>query len=335
MSHHFDTPTGREDPRLNLCDLYLFPGAPGTTVMAMTVNPSATPGTAPFRDEGLYVFRFDTDGDAREDVSFKVRFSDVVHRDSENDPGQAFEVRRATGADAGRGADGEVLAKGVTSQIAAGNDGMLAYAGVTRDVFAGDGTALEAYEAAFAQGKYTPEAFQNHANLFAARHIAVIVVEVPTELIGKRLVHGWATISLSGHAPETQVARWGLPLLTHLFIRDPQMREDFNRTAPSGDNAPFTRRIADVARETTRRAGTAGDPASYAQRLVARLGTLTLPYQLGTAASFDYTGFNGRALADDVMDVMLSLRANTALGDGVAPDPALIHADFPYFSRAA
>jgi hypothetical protein len=74
MSHHFDTPTGREDPRLNLCDLYLFEGPPGRTVMAMTVNPAATPGTAaPFRDEGLYVFRFDTDGDAREDVSFKVR----------------------------------------------------------------------------------------------------------------------------------------------------------------------------------------------------------------------------------------------------------------------
>ena len=336
MSHHFDTPTGREDPRLNLCDLYLFRGSPGTTVMAMTVNPSASPGTAaPFRDEGLYAFRFDTNGDTREDVSFNVRFGNAVYRDTENDPGQTFEVRRATGPDAAAGPGGELLAKGVTCQIAAGNGGMLAYAGVTRDVFAGDGTALEAYEAAFAQGKYTPGAFQNHANLFATRHIAVIVVEVPTELIGKGLVHGWATISLSGHAPETQVARWGLPLLTHLFIRDPQMREDFNRTTPSDDNDPFTSHIANVVRETTRRAGTAADPASYAQRLVARLGTLTLPYQLGTTASFDYTGFNGRALANDVMDVMLSLRANTALGDGVAPDPAFIHADFPYFSRAA
>jgi len=33
---------------------------------------------------------------------------------------------------------------------------------------------------------------------------------------------------------------------------------------------------------------------------------MTLPYQLGTPASFDYTGFNGRGLDDDVMDVMLS-----------------------------
>jgi hypothetical protein len=63
----------------------------------------------------------------------------------------------------------------------------------------------------------------------------------------------------------------------------------------------------------------------------ARLGPLTLPCRLGTAASFEDTGFNGRALSDDVMDVMLSLRANSAPGDGVASDPARIHADFPYF----
>ena len=50
MSHHFDTPTGREDPHLNLCDFYLFAGDSGkTTVMAMTVNPAATAETsAPF-----------------------------------------------------------------------------------------------------------------------------------------------------------------------------------------------------------------------------------------------------------------------------------------------
>ena len=41
MSHHFDTPTAREDPRINVCDFYLFEGAPGATVMAMTVNPDA------------------------------------------------------------------------------------------------------------------------------------------------------------------------------------------------------------------------------------------------------------------------------------------------------
>ena len=47
MSHHFDSPTGREDPRLNLCDIYIFPGSPGHTVMAMTVN-AGTPAAFDF-----------------------------------------------------------------------------------------------------------------------------------------------------------------------------------------------------------------------------------------------------------------------------------------------
>ncbi len=73
MSHHFDTPTAKDDPRINVCDLYLFRGAPGTTVMAMTVNPDAdlsAPDT--FRPEGLYAFRFDLTGNMREEVTFKV-----------------------------------------------------------------------------------------------------------------------------------------------------------------------------------------------------------------------------------------------------------------------
>jgi hypothetical protein len=75
MSHHFDTPTAKEDPRINICDFYLFRGRPGTTLMALTVHPNAGVGAPDtFRDEGLYAFRFDTDRDLREDVAFKVQF---------------------------------------------------------------------------------------------------------------------------------------------------------------------------------------------------------------------------------------------------------------------
>jgi hypothetical protein len=35
MFHHFDTRLAKEDPSLTVCDLCLFQGAPGTTVMAM------------------------------------------------------------------------------------------------------------------------------------------------------------------------------------------------------------------------------------------------------------------------------------------------------------
>jgi Domain of unknown function (DUF4331) len=262
-----------------------------------------------------------------------VSFAGAAGAQGDAGASQSFSVRRASGRDAISGSAGDVLAEGTTSEVITGRKGALAFAGIAWDVFAGDGTALEAYEAAFAKGEYTPQKFQNHANLFAGRRVAVIVLEVPTELIGTGQVNGWSTISLYGHAPEIQVARWGLPLLTHLFIRDNQMREDYNRTTPSGDNAPFIARIGDVIRETAKRADTVTDPEAYAERVLARLGRLTLPYELDSTAAFDYAGFNGRALRDDVMDVMLSLMTNSALGDGVAPDPALIQSEFPYFTQ--
>lgn len=76
MSHHLDSPTAREDGRVDLCDLFVFPGSTShTTVLIMTVNPDAglsSPTT--FRPDALYEFKIDTDGDAQEDVSYRISF---------------------------------------------------------------------------------------------------------------------------------------------------------------------------------------------------------------------------------------------------------------------
>jgi hypothetical protein len=119
MSHHFDTPTAKEDPRINVCDFYLFRGRLGTTVMALTVNPNAGVGAPDtFRDEGLYAFRFDTNRDLREEVAFKVQFGAPTHADGgEHRHVQTFAVRRATGADALKGAAGELIISGNTGRV--------------------------------------------------------------------------------------------------------------------------------------------------------------------------------------------------------------------------
>jgi hypothetical protein len=199
MSHHFDTPTAREDPRINVCDFYLFRGRPGFTVMAMTVNPNAgqsAPDT--FRDEGLYAFRFDLDGDAREEVSFFVRFGAVFHSDDKDRAhAQSFEVQRASGPSATTGADGELIAAGHTGRVVEADGGVKAFAGLAPDLFAGDAMALGEFRTAFFEkDTFRPEAFQNRKNFFAGRNVTAIVLEVPTSLIGRGLVHGWATASL-------------------------------------------------------------------------------------------------------------------------------------------
>ena len=114
---------------------------------------------------------------------------------------------------------------------------------------------------------------------------------------------------------------------------DEDMHEAYNRASPASDLAQFAGQIGKVAAMLTRLAGSAADPQEYAKRLIERLCPTTLPYELGTAASFDFAGINGRGLADDVMDVILTLATNTALGDGVRPDAKRLRPEFPYFGE--
>jgi hypothetical protein len=99
MSHHSDTKQAQEDPSLGICDMQLFNGDSENVVMAMTVNADAgisAPDTFPV--EGLYAFRFDLDGDAREEVVFKFRFGDPRHAaGDEHRHIQPFRVLRAQG----------------------------------------------------------------------------------------------------------------------------------------------------------------------------------------------------------------------------------------------
>jgi hypothetical protein len=334
MSHHFDTPTAMQDPRINVCDLYLFRGRPGTTVMAMTVNPDAgLSGPDTFHEEGLYAFRFDLDRNAKAELAFKVRFGAVEHADdAEHRHVQRFEVRRASGQIALHGAEGALIIAGHTGEVTRSDHGVAAYAGLAPDLFAGDAAALGAFRTAlFKENKFDPAAFQNRNNFFARRNVTAIVLEVPTEMIGRGLVHVWATASLYGHAPEMQVSRWGLPLITNVFMPDADMKERFNRSTPADDQTPFIDQVGGVAEKLTALAGSAADPKAYGEQLTARFFPTMLPYELGTPAAFDFAGFNGRALTDDAMDVILTLATNTALGDGVVPDKNRTSNQFPYY----
>jgi len=335
MSHHFDTKLAREDPSLNLCDFYLFAGSSGKTVMAMTVNPDvglSAPDT--LHTEGLYAFRFDLNGDATEEVTFKFRFGEPRHRDgSEHTHIQPFVVRRATGDDALRGDAGESLIEGETGSIAT-NSELRAYVGIAPELFAANAGFRTFMTTFYNDQRFDADAFLHQQNPFARRNITAIVLEVPSELIGEGKINAWATISLFGHAPEVQVSRWGLPMVTHLFLNDPsdqEEKEQFNASVPSEDRERFAKPIADVAEKMTAYAGSASNPVEYGKQIAGRLCPDTLPYELGTRAAFDVGSFNGRALGDDAMDVMLTLATNTPLVDGLAPDRDRIRKAFPYY----
>jgi hypothetical protein len=114
---------------------------------------------------------------------------------------------------------------------------------------------------------------------------------------------------------------------------DMEMREDYNRTVPADDVPRFSLQISKIVERVTRLASSATNPADYARQFIARICPTTLPYALDSEAAFVVERFNGRGLADDVMDVMLALTTNTALGDGVVPDKRRMRAEFPYFGE--
>ncbi len=304
--------------------------------MGMTVNPDAgisAPDT--FRDEGLYAFRFDLNGDAKEELTFKVRFGEVEHADGdEHRHVQHFEVRRATGAEARKGAEGALLVTGQTGGVVRAKD-ISFFAGLAPDFFAGDAVALRNFETAVAkENRFASEAWQNRKNFFAKRNVTAIVLEVPTEMIGRGRIHAWATASLYGHAPEVQVSRWGLPLITNVLIPDQDTREIYNRTGPADDREKLGPALSQFTARVSGLAGSTPNPSEYGRQVADRLCPIMLPYELGSEAAFDFAGFNGRALGDDVMDVMITLASNVALADGVTPDRTRIRPDFPYFGPA-
>lgn len=55
--------------------------------------------------------------------------------------------------------------------------------------------------------RYDGDVLLHQQNPFARRNVTAIVLEVPSELIGKGKIHAWATISLLGHAPDIDRAK--------------------------------------------------------------------------------------------------------------------------------
>jgi hypothetical protein len=327
MSHHFDSPTGREDPRLNLCDLFVFAGSASSTVLVMTVNPDAgLSSPTELRDEGLYEFKIDTDGDAREDVSFRL----VVTNESGGF--QRVEVRRAEEEESRSGVEGERLGSGVTDEIFPLEGGGRAWFGVAADPFIGNGPALIAFVKALAAGNADFTPFDNRVDIFAGRNVTAIVLEVPSHRIGAGKVGVWASISLHGHAPQRQVARAAWPLMKHLFVRDDHAGAHLNEDPPARDfenaGALIITNVAKVAQLTR----SVADPEQYGRFVASRVLPDILPYILESAASFGFAGVNGRGLADPAYDVVLSIFANRAICGSVEIDPAMHQRPFPYLA---
>lgn len=327
MSHHFDSPTAIQDGRINLCDVYVFPGRPGHSVLALTVNPDAGRSSpTSFRPEAVYEFVVGDVGGTRDDLCLRVLFSDPALDGSQTLRVLAGTDRLATdrgiGTEIGRGKTAG------TSRLDFGGAAGTVWAGAAADPFWADGFALAGFLGALAEGRYEPEIFNQHANVFDGRNVSAIVLEIPDQVIGAGAVSIWARITLYGHAPQRQVSRMGQPMLRPLFFNVPgEETEELNAGHPSSDDDHYRRKIVGLAEAAGALAGVV-DPEGHGRAVGEAFLPDVLRYRPGAPAHFVPGSGNGRALDDDAFGIALSTLVGQPLGTSAAPFS--VSPTFPY-----
>jgi len=305
------TPPGG-DTRLDITDVYAFqsPTNSANTVLVLNVNPLAgVLNNGTFRAGASYEFKLDSNGDAKEDLTYKVTFS-APNGSRQQD----VTLRRLPAA----GGGGSVLAKGQTGQNISIPGGGMLYAGVFDDPFFFDLNAFLSVNFC-APG----------TNFFQGLNVSSIVLEVPSSWLGSNNVGVWARTVLD----DKQIDRMGRPAINTVFIpnnpfepkgSEPSQKNAFNGGKPRNDQRDFRGEVVD----TLEIFYGAGSPTAQA------LADFLLPDVL-TVDTSSSAGFpNGRGLSDDVIDIELGLVTNGAVTtDCVGNDSAFTNS-FPYLAPA-
>jgi len=334
MSHHLDTPLARQNGQLYIDDLCVFPAA-GSTVFVMDVNSTITePHVQPgFHPEGRYEFKVHFDGAEVEDLTYRLSFGE-----RESGGRQGLELHALTGAAARDDfAAGELLLEGRTGEIVDRGDVRI-WAGKITDWFYIDLSLLFKINAAVKDGTapdlsgWRPESAENS---FANTTVESIVLEVSHEHLRPGAHIGvWAATKLATDAGGwRQINRAGHPMMWPIFWPDDiKFDNPANTRQPSADYAAVGKYIGEQIASVVSALGTSDDPEGYGESVARKLFPDVLPYVVGTPAAYGFAGFNGRTLADNAPEAMLSLVLNTAVASGLRPAVAedLRDASFPY-----
>lgn len=341
MSHRLDASIARQDPRLEISNLYVFRGALGTVLVT---NHSRSPAGADvprgLHPDARYEFKIDADGDAVEDVTYRFTFGDV-----QNDASQPYEVHRLAGFEATDDlASGTLLATGHAGEIVDFEDGRV-WVGRAGDPFWIEPEVLQAVGAAFEHGTridldgWTPAEAKNQ---FADHTVYSIVLELTDEELAPvtkaHRIGVWATSCLATDAGGwRQINRAGLPMIHPLFTQlDQRLGDRLNESHPSEDRETFEKVIAEKVTGVVRACGTVEHPEAYGSFVADRFLPNILPYTVRTPASFGFASWNGRSLIDNAPDVMFSFAANrpVTLGIGKESITSKPRQTFPYVPTA-
>jgi hypothetical protein len=341
MSHHLDTPLAAKTGQLLIDDLYVFPGE-GSTVFVLDINSDVNglhtePG---FHPEARYEIKIHVDRAEFENLTYRVAFDEPGA-----DGRQRLTLRSLTG-DQARGDDGvgDLVLEGRTGETVTDGDGVRLWAGHVKDSFYVDLSLLAIVNGAVANGTaldlsaWRPDQAKNS---FAGSTVRTIVLEVPhgDEILSPGTSIGvWAATKLATDAGGwRQVNRAGHPMMWPIFWPDDtEFTNPANSRHPSDDYAAEGEHLADHVSAVVAATGTSAAPDVYGLTVAKTLLPDVLPYVVGTPASFGFATRNGRTLADNAPEAMMSLVVGAAVPGGLRPSvtEAQRSGQFPFLTPA-
>jgi hypothetical protein len=340
MSHHLDTPLARQNGQLYIDDLYVFPGD-RSTVFVMDVNSTITGPDVQrgFHPEARYEFKVHFDGADFEALTYRVSFGEA-----DSDGRQPLQLHALTGQDAREdSAVGALVLEGRTAATATGPNTRL-WAGRVGDSFYIDLSLLSLVNSAVRNGTaldlsgWRPEKAQNS---FAGTTVESIVLEVshqhPQLRPGAHIGIWCATKLATDSGGWRQINRGGHPMMWPIFWPDDtQFTNPANTRHPSEDFNADGKYIGDLIAAAVAANGTSDDPQGYGQTAARELFPDVLSYVVGTPATYSFAARNGRTLADNAPEAMLSLVLDTAVRSGLKPSVSkhLRDRNFPYVVAA-
>jgi hypothetical protein len=336
MSHHLDTPLAAQNGQLFIDDMYVFSGN-DSTVFIMDVNSNITgvhvkPG---FHHEARYEFKVHFDGADFEALTYRVSFGEA---DSQGR--QTMRLHALTGKEArDDSATGELVLEGRTGERASAG-GIRLWAGRITDPFYIDLSLLAKVNGPVNSGtavdlsEWHPE---NAKNSFAGTMVESIVLEVShqhPELKPGTHIGVWCATKLATDAGGWRpINRGGYPMMWPIFWPDDtHFTNPANTRHPSNDFDAEGKHLAEHITAVVAASGTSADPEGYGQTVARELFPDVLPYVVGTPATFGFAIRNGRTLADNAPEVMLSLVTGMAVNSGLKPSVAKQQREssFPY-----
>jgi len=333
-------------------DVYVFraPDNANRTVLAMTTNPAINLFGGTFGRNVRYIFNIDKNGDNRADLAYVARFSRPDNDDDDRFPEQDYRIKKYTGSNARSLADGVTVAWGETNEgNATTRNSLKALAGVRSDPFFFDLLGFIGTTTLLKTGTQvgTDSLGDGDADndFFTNLNTNAIVLSIPSAQLPDT-VGVWAVTQYRKDGRWRAGDQMGRPAINTVF--NPAADKDlFNRTAPHRQATAFDGKFRKNVVNGLQFFSSLDSEGAYSDAQAAALAGVLIPDVLVYSRSSSLPApLNGRALADDVIDVELNVTtggdplglfadrdANGAVpGDGVGP-----HTDyltrFPYLGR--